>query len=56
MMNQSVPVETKGDSYVAGQYPEAGAVHNFHHPVSHRDQTTLEQVIVAKANQLAIFS
>ena len=53
-MNKFVPVETKGESYVAGQYPEAGAVHNLHHPVGHRNQTALEQVIVTKTSRLEI--
>ena len=53
-MNKSIPVETKGDSYVAGQYPEAGAVYNFHRLVGHRNQTALEQVIVTKTSRLEI--
>jgi len=41
MMNKSVPVETKGDFYVAGQYPEASAVYHFHRPVGGCNQTAL---------------
>jgi len=54
MTNKSVPVETKGDSYVPGQYSEAGAVYYFHHLAGHRNQTAFEQVIMTKPNRLEI--
>jgi hypothetical protein len=49
-MNKSVPVETKGDFHVPGQYSEAGAVYHFHHPVGHRDQAAFDQVLVTKTS------